>query len=368
MLDRAGIAKLAQQRLERFVARQPAHAYQYSFKITSGTTSEPLLSILDNPPRYFESLSSFRNYFVCHASRNIRLANALYVRYQKTQHPLRVLLLDPADLVPGFESLLADFSPDGIRGLPSLIIRASEHVPIPITSGVAKMHLAGELFTEARVAFLREHFPKTEFSCMYMSAEIGMISEVPCGRLPFNYYHPRAGVVVEIDAPEQGGAGALLITTTLEEGIDVVRYRIGDSGRWHSERCSCGNPLTFEVLGREGYDYIKILGCVVRAEEGERIFAKYRELFDSYRIELEEIYRDNQVRGKLTLRVHGKRALVSDSEISAFIDDFNNSFFMTPTKTLAMLVHEGVFEPLVFLQESEPLPQGPKDYPLRFKK
>lgn len=368
MLDRAGIAKLVQERLDSFVANPPAQAYLYSLKITSGTTSEPLLSMLENVPQYFTSLRGSRMFMVCYAPHALRLSNTLYVRHQKTDGALRILSLDQADLVSGLRELLADLDVDVIRGTPSFLVRVAELTPTSVASQVKTLYLAGELFTTAKAAFLQERFPMARFKCSYISSELGLISEVTCGQLPFNQYHPRKGVTVEIDAPEGSDVGTLLITTTLEGGVRVERYRIGDSARWRSEVCLCGASSTFEVLGREGYDYVKLLGCTIRAEEGERIFADYKHLFDSYRIELEEVYNDGRVRGKVTLRVHSPKVLVSDAEIDAFIQYFNNNFFMTPTKTLAVLVHEGVFEPLVFLQESEPLPQGPKDYPLRFKK
>lgn len=368
MLDRAGIALLAQKRLEQFIAKRPEQAHLFSIKMTSGTTSEPLVSMLDNPPRYFVAFSKLQRIVACYGSLAIRLANALYVRHQKTEYPLRILLLDPGDLVPGFEALFADFSPDAMRGFPSFIIRASERVPIEATANIAYVQVAGELLTNARISFLKEHFPQAAFQRAYLSAEIGLISDVDCGFLPFNRYHPVKDVTVDIDTPDENGSGTLLVTKMLDEGVYAEKYRIGDTARWIKELCACGNPLTFEVLGREGYDYIKILGCQVRAEEAERIFAKYANLFDTYRIDVEEIHAEGKIKGKLTLRTYNKKWFIADNLIQSFLEDFNNSFFMTPTKTFGVLVKEGLFEPVVLLQETSPFVQGPKEFKLRMKK
>jgi len=368
MLDREGIARLTTQRLEECIASPPSPAYLYSLKMTSGTTNDPMLSMQDNIPPYFLTLRAYERFVLCHAARALRLSNAVYVRYQKTDAPIRIITVDPVDLVPEIASLFEDYAPDSMRGLPSLIIRLAEQLPLPVTSEFKEVHMAGELFTRARIDFLKEHFPRTRFKCTYISAETGMISASPCGYLPFNWYHPRDGVTIDIDAAGQEDAGGVLVTMDLGLDIHVERYRIGDSGRWRSFDCLCGAAQTFEVLGREGFDYIKILGCIIRAEEGERIFSRYKHLFESYRIEVEEVYSTGVLQGRLTLRTYSSDWKISDEEIRAFLEYFSDNFFMTPTKMLSMLVHDGVFEPVVFVQEAEPLPQGGKNYTLRFKK
>jgi phenylacetate-CoA ligase len=61
---------------------------------------------------------------------------------------------------------------------------------------------------------------------------------------------------VEIDA-EQGSAGEIIVTDFFNCATPLIRYRVGDFGKWGRHKCSCGRrlPLIDAICGR-AYDLI----------------------------------------------------------------------------------------------------------------
>jgi hypothetical protein len=137
--------------------------------------------------------------------------------------------------------------------------------------------------------------------------------------------------------------------------------------RWRTETCACGAPVTFEVLGRDGLDYIKILGCLLRVEEVDRVLAPYTGCIDEYMVEVEEMDTERGVKGRLTLHVYGKRALLPQ-EADELRNAFADALYMTSTKTLRRLIVDGVFVPPQLVQVSASLWGQGKIFKLRFKK
>jgi phenylacetate-coenzyme A ligase PaaK-like adenylate-forming protein len=363
--DRAYIAALAEKRLAEFIKTRPADAKQYSIKLTSGSTAAPIISVSENLEHYFKTYSKSVSAVVGFASMNLRMANAMYARHHTTDNPRRILFLDVNDLVPGLGELLGDLAPDLIRGFPSFMVRISEHMREADMHAVKYLVFAGELFTDARVTFFKTHYPNAIVRRMYIAGEMGPISALDCGHLPCNCYHPMAGVTLTIDNPNELGIGAVLVTKTIEDGVRVEDYRIGDTARWRTEPCACGAPLAFEIMGRDGFDYIKILGTLLRVEEVERVLAPFAHRLAEYRVEAAEVSTDVGSKGQLTLRVYSPGGMTSEAA-DALLNTFADTLYMTPTKTLRRLIVEGIFLPPRLEQEPVSFMGPGKAFKLRF--
>jgi len=69
------------------------------------------------------------------------------------------------------------------------------------------------------------------------------------------------GLLVEIETPQgpagPGEMGSILITDLLNDGMPLVRYRIGDLGSWAPGECPCGRGLpTLERIWGRAYDFV----------------------------------------------------------------------------------------------------------------
>lgn len=59
--------------------------------------------------------------------------------------------------------------------------------------------------------------------------------------------------LVEIINEDENGVGDLVLTMLHSKDMPLIRYKIGDRGRWRKEKCKCGRNLEMidEVVGRE---------------------------------------------------------------------------------------------------------------------
>jgi len=62
---------------------------------------------------------------------------------------------------------------------------------------------------------------------------------------------------VEIDNPNEAGVGEIVVTDLFNKAFPLIRYRLGDYGKWASEPCPCGRalPVIDNIYGRT-YDAI----------------------------------------------------------------------------------------------------------------
>lgn len=218
------------------------------------------------------------------------------------------------------------------------------------------MDVAGEVMTEPRVKLLRESFPFARIRTMYNVTELFLPVSLPsCGHTPLNQYHPAKDVTIEIREPDEHGYGDLLVTRHLPQGVTIERYRTGDIVRMCGP-CPCGEAITFEIVGRRGFDYLKIAGTILRREEFDRVLSLEPGMADDYRAEASEELVDGRITGKIVLRVFRADG-VSDPQLGAHIAELvSQNLFLTPTRTLGELVSEKNFLPLVVEFVSEPFP------------
>ncbi|MES2202710.1 MAG: hypothetical protein V4474_00030 [Patescibacteria group bacterium] len=365
MTTRAGLAIALEKAWRDFLEHPPKDVWRYGIRMTSGTTgSKPLVVVNE----YSSSLNTrFKNnerVLVCFGSHNIRLAYARHVRCQDSAPPTKVLLLDGADITGSLAAMLEEFRPDCICGFPSFVMRVAQYLSPECRALVRSLQFAGEMLTDFNEQFFREHFPQARISITYILNEIGPVSAPQCKHLGRNRYHPGKGVVVELEEMNEEGVGELLVSKKLWKDTAVERYRTGDMARIDTTPCPCGALATFEVMGRLGYDYIKIAGALMRKEEFDRVALLLKRHIDDYRAEVREVFVDGKPKGSVTLRVysaHGPGTQALAEEIGA---QFARQVFVTPTQTLADLVAKGVFAPLRVEFSAAPFPIKNKEVKL----
>jgi len=292
------------------------------------------------------------------------LANSLIVSNNDGAEHI-CLALDGSDLIPRLSSVLEEFAPDAIYGYSSFVMRVAEFINESVRGSVTVLRISGERVGAELERSLAGAFPSARITQNYVSAEAGRISSAPCGHLPMNRYHPAKGVTIEILDRDESGVGELLVSKRAEGALPLDRYRIGDVGRVVAGSCACGAPDTFEVLGRSGYDYLKVAGAIIRRDEVERVVRLCAEYIKDYRVEASLATSEDKLKGCLELIVvprDGERGNVG----SHIAETFNRELMMTPTRTLGALVEEGLFLPLS-IRFVEAFPAMAKDLKLSMK-
>lgn len=345
MLDRASYQSFAKKTFEDFFHTPPERedVWQYCIRATSGTTGQEPISIISHyPSGAVKRFAKVHAPLLCLGATGARLAYTIQARHGMNTG--RVLALDSADLSPDLGSHIFEFEPDSIFGFVSFVVRVAEHMD-PVTAGrIRLLSIGGECLTAATEEFLQTIFPNASITMRYIAAEVGRISQASCQYQQRNQYHPDVGVVLEIGSPDETGAGDILVSKHIY-GNDIVQYKTGDIGRLRTEVCQCGATETLELLGRGGFDYVKIVGAHVVRDECDRVAKKLR-LYDDYHIEVSDSLVSGKLKGKLVLKVSRNRSPFSDSELSEIGRAFSQEVYLTPTQSLENLVSQGIFEPL----------------------
>lgn len=146
-------------------------------------------------------------------------------------------------------------------GMPSTLYQlfTREEAILRDYGGIQKLLLGGEHMGVAQRDYIHGFGVKTIRSALYGSVDAGPLGHA-CAHCPDGIFHLMTDIQwLEIVDPlddrpvAPGEAGRLLFTSTAREGQKVIRYDIGDMGRWLPGECPCGAPSPrFELLGRHG--------------------------------------------------------------------------------------------------------------------
>lgn len=131
------------------------------------------------------------------------------------------------------------------------------------------LHLKGVVTTGEPLYFHQREVIEKAFNCpvldSYRCREVGPIAQ-QC-REQRGLHVNAESLVVEIVPEGEGESGAIVVTDLENYGLPLIRYSMGDYGRWSGQQCSCGRglPLVEEVSGRAGETFV--------TPEGKRIMA-----------------------------------------------------------------------------------------------
>ncbi|WP_137939918.1 acyl-CoA reductase [Chitinivorax sp. B] len=146
-------------------------------------------------------------------------------------------------------------------GMPSTIHRlfVREETTLRAYGGIRKVMLGGEQVNDAQRAYLQGFGVSLIRSAIYGSVDAGPLGHT-CPHSPDGTFHLLSDtqwleiVNQEQDQPVSGDqVGRLVFTSRAREGQTVVRYDLGDLGRWLPGPCDCGLPSPrFALTGRHG--------------------------------------------------------------------------------------------------------------------
>jgi len=156
---------------------------------------------------------------------------------------------------------LEDFRVTAIIGLPSFMIKLAEFVDAG--NGKYRLHInkifyGGEYVGAEMVKFFRRVFPGAAVrSAGYATADAGVIGfQCECCSGGLHHLFTFSQYVEFVDRytlkpVRRGETGELVVTGLNKKHMPIIRYRVGDLGRWAAGPCGCGRkePL-FEILGR----------------------------------------------------------------------------------------------------------------------
>ncbi|AIN17605.1 acyl-CoA reductase family protein [Yersinia rochesterensis] len=155
---------------------------------------------------------------------------------------------------------------DTLIGMPGTIYQLflSEDETLRAYGGIKKLMLAGEHMGSTQHTFLTGFGINTICSALYGSVDAGPLGHA-CTSSPKGIFHLMTDIqwleIVDLDHDEPvapGESGRMLFTSITREGQKIIRYEIGDIGRWIEGECACGvTSPRFELLGRHG-DLIRI--------------------------------------------------------------------------------------------------------------
>lgn len=369
MMERKDVEELGARTLEDFLETPPERRNSYIVRVTSGTSgSQPLMIVSGFHPNVSVDMlfEGADRTLTCSGSLCARLANAWVMSRVPDTVAMRVMSIDANDVTPELETLLADYAPQSVVGLPSFVMRALQCVPEVARREVRQITCIGESYDAYLESALAKACPGARQSELYMANEVGgYIGVRLCGFLPRNHFHPAAGVAIEIHEPDSEGVGDIVVSKRVHyKDVEITSYRIGDIGRLAVERCPCGAMVTFALLGRSGVDYIKVAGALLRREEFDRVLALRPGLIDDYRVDVEKATTINAA-GKAMLRLYRRSGPGTEALGREIADYVSQNVFVGVAKTYEDMVLLGVLEPLAFAWADAPFPRGHKDIKLR---
>jgi len=242
---------------------------------------------------------------------------------------------------------LKKFRPDGVMGIPSMLIMNAEYaVSQGVELEIPMLFYAGEGLSEIRKEFLEKTWKtKTIASAGYASVDGGVIG-YQCSHCGPGEHHVFSDL---IDLKIVDGEG--VVTSLARESMGIKNYRTGDSIEWISD-CSCGSSdRRFKLKGRID-NQIQIWSCRLLLSDIEGVMNLHEIL--TYQLEIHETLRDNAVREEMTLH-YEKNSLSLDQE-KVLVDLYQRSRDLKDT-----LKYQD-FKRNLHLKEVEPgeIPRNPR--------
>lgn len=368
MLERDDLITFSDKVLDEFLAHPPLDALEYTLRLTSGTSgNSPLYNLREHSHQAFEALSNWYwgtdRVLLCFGPLVSRFINC-EAQKADPEREKQVLALDATDLTPDLAPLLSDFKPQRIIGFPSFIARAAEFFDEEAGRVVQSLKCPGEPVTNTYQELFSKKFPNASVGAIYWTIELDRISKETCGHRPLNFFHPFKGVDIEIRDPDEHGVGDILISAPFYKELRAEKYRIGDMGRIHPGVCACGEKVTFELVGRPGYNYIRLNGALLIQTEFDRVAALFP-IIREYRVEGSTEIAGGRTRGTVTLLIYGTGPMPTQAKLRELEAQFSQVLFVTPTETLTSLVEKDLFRPLTILWSQSPFPSAEKDFKLK---
>lgn len=158
--------------------------------------------------------------------------------------------------------VIKKFNVNVLMGMPSYLMQMLEHNRQWITQDrlIEKIFYGGEAFSETQIEKLKKDFGvKLIKSASYGSVDMGPLgyqcpySDNKTYHLHHNIHHLEILKLDSLQAAVDGELGRLIFSTHSREDQSLLRYDVGDLGKWAKANCPCGRKSPrFELHGRHG--------------------------------------------------------------------------------------------------------------------
>ncbi len=222
----------------------------------------------------------------------------------------------------------------------------------------------GETCSLMLYSYIRSTFPNTKIVSYYGLSEAEGAVAMTCRPLsdnePYPVFHAHPDFYLELIntegevlVPKIGVEGELLMTDLVSNrAFPLIRYRPGDTVRVVDERCKEHGTWTFTVLGKTASDFMLIPGGQLRADEIERVLRAMPGVTDHFEMHRYDAGTPQKPILKVELHV---QPLDPIADINILAQVIATELRVSPTRTYAMGVADGLYEPLVLKR----LPDGP---------
>ncbi|MBU2574403.1 MAG: AMP-binding protein [Elusimicrobia bacterium] len=193
---------------------------------------------------------------------------------------------------------LEDFKVNAVIGLPSFLIKLAEFVEAgkgKRSLSINKIFYGGEYVGSEMVKFFQRVFPGVAVrSAGFATADAGVVGFQCAHCLKGAHHLFDQSQYLEFVAPDtlkpvkKGEVGEIIITSLTKKHMPIIRFRLGDLGRWLPKPCGCGrNEPLFEILGRCD-DRIHAGGAHVFVSDIQNAIGKVPELSFNFQVVIDK--------------------------------------------------------------------------------
>lgn len=211
--------------------------------------------------------------------------------------------------------------------------------------------LGGETTSVQKLKFFKSYFKNAHFHFRFGGTENPVAKGFQCfflSNLAPRYLHPNTDFFLyealdqDGNPVKKGNAGELVLTTLKKCAFPLLRYKTGDVILWSDKKCACGRKDVFALLGRMGYDFIRVSGITIYTQMLDQAVASALGAFDDqYQLHIYEVINNNKLMPKLVFDIDKKYKKVKD--IGKKIEE---NLMVSPRLNLKKLVDQEIFLPL----------------------
>jgi phenylacetate-CoA ligase len=287
-----------------------------SFGYTSGTTSKKVLPLFLNRRSQFttDSPETIMKRGLVLWSQPFR---STLITYRLQRKKILTIQGDFKNL-PFTAKLASIVNIDGIFSTPSLALMFAQDLKKCMDiAGIRELLLIGENISEVRKRVIQEAYPNASIRNMYGSNETGHVGTSCPAIEALNVFHQDSHFYFEVINPKtedvvpDGEEGELVVTTLELIPTPLIRYRTGDAAAI-VPTCGCDkNRPAFKILGRIGYDAIKIGGLELKADRFEKGVEKVSDLIasDQFEVHVYDTQQESSVVPQLAYKLFITRSL-----------------------------------------------------------
>ncbi len=209
-----------------------------------------------------------------------------------------------------------------LMGMPSYLMQLFEAKSALFKKNqiVKKIFFGGEAFSKKQIERLKSDFGiESIVSATYGSVDMGPLG-YQCAYSPQGVHHLHQNLhhleIVELDQDkpvQKNHPGRLIFTSYGRQGLNLLRYDIGDLGAWVNEACECGRLAPrFELLGRHG-DIFRASGAFFNYNKFAQILSNEM----SYAHEFQIIIDKDKTNDRLTVMIDSS-ASTTETDLASY--------------------------------------------------